>query len=94
MPPFFVERNIGIQEFRDSEYLRDEELAKIQAWVDHGTPEGNPADAPDGAQALALGESRETSDYESSGAVPWELGEPDLIVPMDPVTVPIVGPDQ
>ncbi len=24
MPPFFVERNIGIQEFRDAEYLRDE----------------------------------------------------------------------
>ena len=52
MPPFYVERNIGIQEFRDSEYLRDVELAKIQAWVDHGTPEGDPADTPDGALAL------------------------------------------
>ena len=95
MPPFFVERNIGIQEFRDAEYLRDEELAKIQAWVDHGAPEGDPADAPAArAPALALGESHEAPAYESSGAVPWELGEPDLVILMDPVTVPIVGPDQ
>ena len=95
MPPFFVERNIGIQEFRDAEYLRDEELAKIQAWVDHGAPEGDPADAPAArASALALGESHEAPAYESSGAVPWELGEPDLVILMDPVTVPIVGPDQ
>ena len=93
MPPFFVERNIGIQEFRDSEYLGDEELAKIQAWVDHGAPEGDPADAPDGA--LALGESGgEASAHSSSGAVPWDLGEPDLVVPMDAITVPVVGPDQ
>ena len=82
MPPFYVERNIGIQEFRDSEYLRDEELAKIQAWVDNGTPEGDPADAPAGA--LALGESSDVSAHRSSGAIPWELGEPDLIIPMDP----------
>lgn len=91
MPPFFLERNIGIQEFRDSEYLRDEELAKIQAWVDHGTPEGDPADAPH--DALALGESDVAWAPGEDGAVPWELGEPDLIVVMDPVTVPVTGPD-
>ena len=88
MPPFFVERNIGIQEFRDSEYLRDEELAKIQAWVDHGSPEGDPADAQQGPMA------RESDLAWADGAVPWELGEPDLIVVMDPVTVPVIGPDQ
>ena len=88
MPPFFIERNIGIQEFRDSEYLEDEELAKIQAWVDNGSPEGNPADA------LALSESSGEPVQSWSGGVPWELGEPDLIIPMDPVTVPVVGPDQ
>jgi hypothetical protein len=93
MPPFFIERNIGIQEFRDSEYLRDEDLAKIQAWVDNGTPEGDPADAPAGA--LALGESSPTPVSASTGGgVPWELGEPDLIIAMDPVTVPAIGPDQ
>ena len=89
MPPFFVERNIGIQKFRDSEYLEDHELALIQAWVDHGTPEGDPGDAPQGA--MALGESGVAW---ADGAIPWELGEPDLIVPMDAVTVPVIGPDQ
>ncbi len=92
MPPFYVERNIGIQEFRDSEYLRDEELAKIQAWADNGSPEGDPADAPD--RPLALGESSETPVFAPGGGVPWELGEPDLIIPMDELTMPAIGPDR
>ncbi|HUF75078.1 MAG TPA: hypothetical protein VMM35_02310, partial [Longimicrobiales bacterium] len=93
MPPFFVERAYGIQEFRDSEYLRDEELAKIQAWVDNGAPEGDPADAPDGVSSW--GEAGETSAVASRrGGIPWELGEPDLIVPMDAITMPVTGPDQ
>jgi mono/diheme cytochrome c family protein len=92
MPPFFVERGFGIQEFRDSEYLTDEELAKIQAWVDNGAPEGDPADAP-ARPALAWGEGSE-SRAADGGAVPWELGEPDLIVRMDPIEMPVTGPDQ
>src|SRR5690606_5138970 len=46
MPPFFLEKDIGIQEFKYDPSLSDEELATIQAWVDNGAPEGNPADAP------------------------------------------------
>ena len=92
MPPFYIERNIGIQEFRDAEYLGDEELAKIQAWVDHGSPAGNP-DGP--AVALTLGESSDVSSATSSiRGVQWELGEPDLILPMEALTMPQVGPDR
>ncbi len=91
MPPFFVERNIGIQKFRDSEYLEDNELALIQAWVDNGTLEGDPADAPKNVMALGEGEA---ASHEDSGAVPWELGEPDLIIPMQEIDMPRTGPDQ
>ena len=46
MPPWHVDKTIGIQEFKDDPSLSDEEIAKIAAWVDAGAPRGNPADMP------------------------------------------------
>ena len=46
MPPWFVEKNIGIQKFKHDPSLSDEEIAKIAKWVDSGAPRGNPADMP------------------------------------------------
>ena len=46
MPPWYVERNIGIQKFVDDPSLSDEEIATIVQWVDGGTIRGNPADMP------------------------------------------------
>ncbi|MFB3112161.1 MAG: cytochrome c, partial [Gemmatimonadales bacterium] len=66
MPPFYVEPGIGIQEFKNDHPLRDEELAKIQAWADNGAPQGDPADMPAPVQ------------FAESGA--WTIGEPDLII--------------
>ena len=45
MPPWFIDKNIGIQRFKDDPSLSDEEIATIAAWVDGGAPRGNPADA-------------------------------------------------
>src|SRR5438046_5550941 len=33
MPPWFIERNVGIQKFKDDISLSDEEIAKIAKWV-------------------------------------------------------------
>ena len=46
MPPWHVDRTIGIQKFKDDPSLTDEEIATIAAWVDAGAPRGNPADMP------------------------------------------------
>ena len=46
MPPFFVEKNIGIQKFGDDPSLSDDEVAMVAKWVDNGAPRGNPADLP------------------------------------------------
>src|SRR5580692_8503334 len=46
MPPWFVEKNIGIQHYKNDNSLSDMEIAKIAKWADSGSPEGNPADAP------------------------------------------------
>ena len=42
MPPWYIEKNIGIQQFKDDPSLSDEEIAKIAKWADSGAPRGNP----------------------------------------------------
>ena len=42
MPPWYVEKNIGIQEFQNDPSLSDEEVAKIAKWADSGAPRGQP----------------------------------------------------
>src|SRR5947209_6968920 len=46
MPPWFIERNIGIQKFKDDISLSDPEIETIATWVDSGAPRGNPAEMP------------------------------------------------
>ena len=46
MPPWFIEKNIGIQKFKDDVSLSDEEIATLARWADGGAPRGNPADMP------------------------------------------------
>src|SRR3989442_5155294 len=46
MPPWFIEKEIGIQSFKDDISLTDAEIAKVVRWVDTGAPRGNPSDQP------------------------------------------------
>jgi mono/diheme cytochrome c family protein len=80
MPPWFVERNIGIQHYKGDPSLSDEEIRKVAQWADNGAPRGNPADIPP-AVAKATGEDG------------WLLGKPDLIVKGPEIHVPAVTPD-
>jgi len=66
MPPWFIDHNVGIKEFRDDPSLTDEEIRRIAAWADSGAHEGNPADLPPPVK------------FEDSGR--WHIGTPDLIV--------------
>ncbi|MDA0896394.1 MAG: cytochrome c [Proteobacteria bacterium] len=78
MPPWHIDRNIGIQQFKNDRALSDEEVATISAWVNAGAPQGNLADLP---------ERRQFTD-----ATEWTIGTPDLVVAWE-YTVPAVGPD-
>src|SRR5215213_2059786 len=44
MPPWYVERNIGIQKFHNDPSLSEDEIATIAKWADSGAPRGNPDD--------------------------------------------------
>jgi hypothetical protein len=44
MPPWYVEKDIGIQHFKNDPPLNDLEVAQIAAWVENGMPEGDPVE--------------------------------------------------
>ncbi len=79
MPPFHVDRTIGIQQFKDDPSLSDDEINTIVRWAEAGAPQGNPADMP------APKKFADTSE--------WQIGEPDLIIKFPAFTVPAIGPD-
>jgi hypothetical protein len=79
MPPWHIDRNIGIQSFKDDPSLTDDEIATIVKWADNGSPRGNPADMPP---------AREFADSSV-----WQIGKPDLIIKFPAYTVPAAGPD-
>ena len=78
MPPWHIDRTIGVQKFKNDRSLSDEQVAQISAWVDAGAPEGNPADLP--------------PPKEFADATAWSIGEPDMVVTWE-YTVPASGPD-
>jgi hypothetical protein len=79
MPPWFIERNIGIQKYKDDPSLTDAEIATIVQWVDGGAPRGNPADMPPPRQ------------YGDASA--WTIGTPDLIVSSPAAKIEAVAAD-
>jgi hypothetical protein len=79
MPPWFMEKNIGIQQYKGDISLSDAEIAKIARWADSGAPRGNPADMP---PPLTF-----------AGAAEWQIGKPDLILSSPTVEVKAMSPD-
>ena len=72
MPPWYMEKDIGIQDYKNDPSLSDEEIAVISTWARSGAPKGNAANAP---QALVFDDS-----------LKWTAGEPDLVVKTNDVT--------
>jgi hypothetical protein len=72
MPPWYVEKNIGIQQFKDDPSLNDAEIAAISQWARSGAAKGNAADAP--APLV----------YDDS--IKWKAGTPDLVVKLNEIT--------
>ena len=80
MPPWFVEKDIGIQKFKSDPSLNEEEIAKIMKWA-----EQRRAARQSGRRAAAAA----VSTIEDK----WTIGEPDMVVKSKEVTVPASGPD-
>jgi mono/diheme cytochrome c family protein len=46
MPPWHIDRSVGVQKFKNDMSLTDEQVDKIARWVEAGAPEGDPKDLP------------------------------------------------
>jgi cytochrome c553 len=84
MPPWHIDRSVGVQKFKNDMSLTDEQIAMIVAWVDAGAPQGDPKDLPP-AQPVA------TSLY-------WQAehdgyGPPDIIIKSGERTMPALHQD-
>ena len=79
MPPWYIEKGIGIQHYKNDVSLSDEEVAKIAWWADNGAPQGNPVDMPTPLK-FASGDG-------------WTIGTTDLVVATPSVSVKAVQPD-
>ena len=73
MPPWHIDKKVGIQSFKGDRSLSDQEILTIVRWVDSGAARGNPADMPPPVE------------FQDFGA--WTI-EPDVIVTSTPHTVP------
>ena len=83
MPPWFLDKTVGIQRFINDISLSDAELDTIIRWVDAGAPEGDPADMPPPLDWPSGDRFRLES----------ELGPPDVVVRSVPFTMPAVAQD-
>jgi len=80
MPPWHIDRNIGITKFKNDPSLTDQEIATIAKWVDAGAPRGNLADMPPPRKFEELDQ--------------WFIGKPDLVITSNkPYVLPAAGPD-
>ena len=46
MPPWHIDKTVGIQEFKNDRSLSDDQIATIVKWVDQNAPQGDPKDMP------------------------------------------------
>ena len=69
MPPWHLDKTVGIRQYKNDRSLADDEIATIVRWAESGAPQGNPADMP---KPLTFRPEAE-----------WFIGEPDLKVTTD-----------
>jgi hypothetical protein len=79
MPPWYVEKNIGIQKFKNDPSLSADEIALIAKWADSGAPRGSAAEMPP------------LKTWTDSSK--WSIGTPDLVIRTEDVVVKGTAPD-
>jgi hypothetical protein len=85
MPPWHIDRSVGVQRFKNDMSLTDLQVQTIVDWVDQGAVQGNPADMPPLKPiTTTLVWQGERDGY----------GAPDLIVKSPEYTMPAVSQDQ
>jgi hypothetical protein len=85
MPPWHIDKTVGVREFRDDISLSDDQIAMIGKWVDTGAAQGNPSDMPNLPTYPA--------DVNQNGQLNWVMGTPDLTATTDDFKMYAKGSD-
>ena len=83
MPPWHIDKTIGIQQFKNDRSLSDEQIDTIMAWVAAGAPKGDPKEMP---------KPRVWND-DTGWTLAAKYGPPDLIIKSPEYTMPAVAQD-
>ena len=85
MPPWHVNKSVGVQHFKNDLSLSDEQVDTVVAWVDQGAVQGDPSDLPKiKAVTTTLFWQGEHDGY----------GAPDIVVKSPEYTMPAISQDQ
>jgi hypothetical protein len=79
MPPWHIDRSVGVQKFKNDMSLTDEQVATVVRWVDQGAPQGNPKDLPQPKPLVTDNQWKAVRDG---------YGPPDLVVKSADYTMP------
>src|SRR5437879_10303744 len=71
MPPWHIDKTVGVQKFKNDMSLSDEQIDKIVAWVDQGAPQGDLKDMRAPKPLITDNEWKAVRDG---------FGKPDLVV--------------
>jgi hypothetical protein len=85
MPPWQIDRTVGIQKFKNDRSLTDEQLETVLNWIKAGALQGDPKDMP-APKVWADGEGW-------NFAPMFGQKEPDLVIHSYPFTMPAVSQD-
>src|ERR1700704_4503240 len=83
MPPWHIDKTIGIQKFANDRSLNDTQIETILAWVAAGAPKGDPTDMP----------APKVWKDESGWNMANKYGAPDLVVKSPDYTMQPVAQD-
>src|SRR3981081_3918408 len=78
MPPWHIDRSVGVQKFKNDMSLSDEQIDTIVRWVDAGAPQGDPKDMPPPRPLVTDNGWKAARDG---------FGPPDIVVKSDPYTM-------
>jgi hypothetical protein len=85
MPPWHLDKTIGIQHYANDRSLSEKQIKTVVEWVDAGAPLGDKRDLP----------APKVWPDDSAWQYAQILGQqPDIVVTSEPLTIPAIGQDQ
>src|ERR1700691_1399762 len=83
MPPWHLDKTVGIQQFQNDISLSAEQISLVVRWVDAGAPLGDPKDMPPAKQWPT----------DDGWKLAKQFGQPDFVLKSEAYTMPAHGQD-